>query len=481
MSKVYYPKAIAHLEVLLYDSEQTFTVTLQPIRVHINKKTYTMADDFSMTVRFEDLPFDPRLAKNILVNISVVDVKSLDSIKTDALSPEHIMFRGFADVHQINLETTERTVSFEGRDFTALFIDSPFDNANLPGTEGKRTKEIQLNRPVYNIIQDLMSNLPAVRRMKIRDETNGKALKNFSASVPNYDLVQGKKTTSGQYAHINPNRNYWDAIVSICESAGMIVYVDLDELVLTTPRILYQGPTTNSKRTLQFVYGNNLSKLDFHRELGKKKKFNIVIRTFDVITEKSIVITIPRDATASWAREMDIPKKIIKVQELDTNGQRIEKDAPFITIYEPDLKTREQLIERGQTIFEEYVRQEIEGSCETYNMAVKDDRGVEFDLTQIKTGTPIKIEMLIDDVQNLLRFSPTGQKITDQQRREEMKKKITYLQRRGYSTNVANILINAISRETGKLRPTFYAKEVNVNMDTSGFSLRIGFVNFIQV
>ena len=481
MRKIYHPKAIAHLEVLLYDQQKTFTVTLQPIRTHINKKTYTMADDFSMTVRFEDLPFDPRLAKTILVNISIADVKGLEAFRRDVFSPDHIMFRGFADTHKIDLQSAERTVSFEGRDFTALFIDSPFDNANLPGAEGKRTKEILLNRPVYNIIKDLMSNLPAVKNLKIRDETNGKALKNFSASVPNYDLIQGRKTTYGQYSHINPNRNYWDAIVSICESAGMICYIDLDELVLTTPRILYQGPTTNSKRTLQFIYGHNLEKLDFHRELGKRKKFNIVIRTFDVVTEKSIVVTIPRDATNQWSKEMDIPKKILKIQELDTNGQRIEKDAPFITIFEPDLKTKEQLVERGQTIFEEYVRQEIEGSCETKNMTTKDDRGVEFELTQIKTGTPIKIDMLIDDVKNLLRFSPEGDKISNQQRREEMRKKISYLQRRGYSNKIANILIDAIAKQSGKLRPTFYAKDVSVSMDTNGFALRIGFVNFIQV
>ena len=486
MTKVYYPKPIAKLEVLLYDYgtnryKTPFKITLVPISVDVQKTSYQRADTFSMTVRFEDLPFDPRLARSILVHIAVVDVKSLDSFTADNFRPEHIIFSGFADTHNISLESVDRTITFEGRDYTALFIDSQFDNANLPDAKGERTQTIKLDRPVLTIIKDLMSNLPAVKNMKIRDETNGKAVKNFATSVPSYDLVNGQKSTSGQFAHINPNRTYWDAIVSICEVSGLICYVDLDELVITTPRILYQGPTTNSKRTLQMIYGNNLMKLEFNRNLGKKKKFNIVVRNFDVVTEKAIVVTIPRDATSSWSKEMNIPKKIAKTSELNTDGIRVERDAPFISFFYPDINTKEGLVSIGEKIFEEFIRQQLEGTCETHEMRVLDDKGVEFDLTKIKTGTPIKIEILLDDIQNLLRFDTKGAKIADGRRTAEVKKKIDYLKQKGYSKTVATQLINAIAEGSGKLRPTFYTREASIVMDSQGFSMRIGFVNFIQI
>ena len=486
MRKLYYPKAIAKLEVLLYDYGQAnyakpFNVTLVPISATVDKTSYQQADTFALTVRFEDLPFDPRLARSILVNIAIVDVKSLNAFKSDDFRPEHIIFRGFADTHNISLEEQDRTITFEGRDYTALFIDAQFDNANLPDAKGKRTKRISLNRPVLTIIKDLMSNLPAVKNMKIRDETMGRAVKNFAVSVPSYDLVNGQQSTSGQFAHVNPNRTYWDAIVSICEVAGLICYVDLDELVITTPRILYQGSATNSKRTLQMIYGTNIMRLDFHRNLGKKKKFNIVVRNFEVETEKAIVVTIPRDATDEWSKQMSIPKKLAKTSELDTNGIRIERDAPFISFFYPDLRTREGLIDVGQKIFEEFIRQQLEGTCETHDMQVLDDRGMEFDLTKIKTGTPIKIEMLIEDVKKLLRFDTKGDKISDGKRADEINKKISYLQTRGYGRSVARQLVNAIAAGSGKLRPTFYTREASISMDNNGFKMRIGFVNFIQI
>ena len=484
--KIYYPKAIVKLEVLLYDYGKTsnstpFKIVIIPQSVTVNKNTYHQADDFSMTIRFEDLPFDPRLARSIQCSIAIVDVGSLAAFKNEDFGRDKIIFRGFADTHNITFDNNERIIEFEGRDYTALFIDAQFDNANLPDATGKRTKTIDLKRPVLDIIKDLMSNLPAVKNIKIRDETDGKAIKNFATSVPSYDLVNGKKSTSGQFAHINPNKTYWDAIISICESAGLICYIDLDELVITTPRILYLGPETNSKKTLQMIYGHNLSKLNFHRNLGKKKKFNIVIRNFDIETEKPLVVTIPRDSTAAWAKAMNVNRKIVKVSELDTNGVKVERDAPFITFFYPDIRTKEGLVDVGEKIFEEFVRQQLEGSCETYDMTVKDDRGVEFDLTKIKTGTPIKIEILIEDIENLLRFSTKGQSIAENKRIDEFGKKIKYLKKKGYNTAVATQIINALAAGTGKLRPTFYTRDASFSMDQHGFSMSIGFVNFIQI
>ena len=107
-------------------------------------------------------------------------------------------------------------------------------------------------------------------------------------------------------------------------------------------------------------------------------------------------------------------------------------------------------------------------------MVVNDSRGVEFDLLQLKIGTPIQIEIAQEDVKNILRTGPGGDKVSDGDR-------VAYLVKRGYPKKVAEDLIQAVSKGTGKLRPTFYTREVVLDMSEQGFSCRIGFVNYIQL
>ena len=68
------------------------------------------------------------------------------------------------------MDAGERLITMEGRDYTALLIDSTFDNANLEDEAGKRTRKINLNRPIKSIIQDLLSNVPAAANIPIEDQ-----------------------------------------------------------------------------------------------------------------------------------------------------------------------------------------------------------------------------------------------------------------------------------------------------------------------
>ena len=120
------------------------------------------------------------------------------------------------------------------------------------------------------------------------------------------------------------------------------------------------------------------------------------------------------------------------------------------------------------------VRQQLEGSFETREMEVNDSQGVEFDLTQLKTGTPILLEIIQEDIQYITRKTEDGQNITDG-------KRIAYLIRRGYSKQTAQILVDAVAKTSGKIRPVFYLKGGEFSMDSSGFKLNISIVNFVEL
>lgn len=466
MNRVYYPKAIAVLNVLLFDygdtkKKQEFHLSVAPTRVSININSYTEADTFSMSSRFEDLPFDPRLVRAIQVTIGVIDLKSLRKFDLKDFNKNHdsVIFTGFADRHTIKWDESERIVSFEGRDFTSYFIDTPY-----------RGKKPAINRPVKDVIQDLIKQIPGAENIKVEDRS-GSAIKSVAKSLPGWDLVNGKKSTDGQFEYTSPNRTYWDVIVSLCESAALICYIELDKLVLTSPRILYSS--SNKKRSISLIYGENLSDLSFYRNLGRKKKFNLILRSFDVHSQKNIEVLIPRDSEKSWSRAMNINKNHQMVRFLDSNGVAQAKPAPFYS-FSFKSKSKDELIQIGQKTFEEFVRQQLEGECATREMRINDETGAEFDLSKIKVGTPVALEIRQEDVKYILRQGPDGRQISSGQR-------ISYLIRRGWKREAAQTLIDAVGDGLGRLRPLFYTREAQIEMNEDGFSIRIGFVNFIQI
>ena len=463
---LYYPKCVAQLDAILYDygdasQKKEFHFFITPLSTSVNINSYNLADTFSMTVRFEDLPFDPRLLRALRVSIAITDLKRLRNLSHEELraDPEKVIFIGFADTHSIRFDHSERVITFDGRDYTSFFIDQNYPN-----------KEIDLKRPVKSVIEDLIKQIPGAEKIRV-DDQSGQAIKSVAKSLPSFNLLTGKPTTDGQFHYVSQNRTYWDVIVSLAESAALIAYMDRDKLVLSTPRILYSAGS--KKKTLQFVYGLNLMELGFSRNLGRKKKFNLALRSFDVRTGAENTVYIPRDAEKAWTAALGINKANAMVKSVNTTGVAIEKAAPFFSFAFAN-KTKEELIQLGQKIYEEFIRQQLEGEMVTREMRVNDSQGAEFDLTKIRVGTPVFIDALQEDIQYILRAGADGAKITDGQRS-------SYLSRKGYNETAADALIKAISRGTGKLRPLFYTREAQIDMGQDGFELRIGFVNYIQV
>ena len=479
MNQIYYPKAVVSCRPVLHDYgfqiSQPKPFIVQPISCNVRKNSYSEADIFQVQMRFEDFPFDPRLIRSMLVSVSIFDLKKLKDQSNFDLNQvrEKAIILGFVDTQSIELDASGRTISFEGRDYTSIFIETKFDNANLADAEGKRRRKIALSRPLKAIIEDLMKNVPGSGGITIEDRTNGAVTNAEAATGGGYDLVTGKKSTDGQFLYVQKNETYWDVIQSLCEEIGVICYIELDKLVLTNPRILYHGESFSSKQAVPFIYGRNISRLSFHKNLARKKRFNLVLRSWNLKTNVPVEVSIPRDATEAWARETNIERAVQKIQTLDANGAQVTKDAPgFLFPYQN--KTREQLITLGEKIFEELVRQQLEGQFETREMEVNDSQGVEFDLTQLKTGTPILLEIIQEDIQYITRKTEDGQSVSDG-------KRIAYLIRRGYSKQTAQILVDAVAKTSGKIRPVFYLKGGEFMMASDGFTLRVDFINYIEL
>ena len=275
---IFYPKCIIAVNPTLHDygipnfRQLQEGFLSQPISATVHINSYSEADTFNCTLRWEDFPFDPRLIRNALVIISIFDLKKLDNITDFKLKQvrDNSIFVGNVDQYSVKLDSAVREVHIEGRDFTSIFLETKFDNANLEDEESKRTRKIDLNRSLVKILEDLKSNVPGAESIAIEPAEGITLPTNVAVASPGFSLVSGQTSTDGKFTYVQKHENYWDVIQNICQSVGVIAYIKKDKLVLTNSRILFHGESFSTKEPIPFIYGENVSSLSFRRNLGRK-------------------------------------------------------------------------------------------------------------------------------------------------------------------------------------------------------------------
>lgn len=458
---LYYPQAgvdlIVRWENYGQDNDpelnKTTYLSVRPKIVTVNINDYAEADGFEMVVNYQDFPFDPRAIRSMGVTIYIQDMKSLydETGRKLNIKPaknnklDNVIFLGFADEESIILNDNDRTIKFSGRDFTSLYLDAPYIERPLP-----------VDSTVDQIILALSQQLKSTESIQVVNRTGGKLpiLSQFSSS---FSETGGKRNT-------RKNETYWDVIQDLARKAGLIAYIELDKLIITKPRALYA-----QSQAVQFIYGKNLENLQFKRKMGRQKDFNILVRSLDIKNKNVIEVKIPEEATDEWCAEYGIPKKRVQIEKITAKQEEQKEDAPFISFLVPDVNNVLQLTEIGQNIFEELSRQQLEGSLSTKDMIVgigPTSNPVEFDVTKLRTASPLLIEIIDDrELYKLRRFAT-------------VQERVTFLMEKGYARQVATVI--AIS--LGRFNPVFYLKSIELQFDNNdGFTANIDFLNFIEV
>lgn len=448
----YYPQAVLTIKVRwekfsreansILDQDYEFSVIPKRISVEIND--YTSADTFNATLDYKSFPFDPRTIRAMGVTVHIQDMKSLyigQSTK-NIIKPtqENAIFQGFIDEEAIKFDDNSRTISIEGRDFTSLLLDAPY-----------KGNALDLGKPIDVLVNDLLQELEATRQIKVDNRTGG--------SLPIVSSYASDLTALGKSRSGKKKEKYWDVITEVVGRAALIAYIELDKLVITKPRVLY-----SDSQPYQFIYGRNLKELGFKRKLGRQKGINICVRSLNFRTKEVIEAKIPLDADESWAASLSIQAEEQKIEKLDAQGQIKEETAPYITFNLPNMPNKEALIEKGQSIFEEIGRQQLDGEMTTKEMLLKDVNGIEYDILKIRNGTPIKIEIDQGDLKGISRVSTKAEKEA-------------FLIQRKYPVAIAS----ALAETLGKFETRFYTRSVTFSLDyDGGFEMKLDFVNFIE-
>ena len=502
---LYYPQAAMVLNVRWEDGtsagrESVLSVRPQSVNVHLND--YTEADTFDATLDYKNFPFDPRSIRAIGVVIHMENMGSLDEEIVPA--EDNSVFVGFVDESSISFDDASRTVTFEGRDLTSLFIDEKFPAGRqldtnrtvkeiiqfIVGLLGKATEKIEIvalddsaeKVPAFTNVDtrrnyiplapsgrtevfdplDLINVVMNIQEMNVEEKSTFKKMESEAKRGGNKEQIKRKET-------------FWDVITRIAHRNSLIAYMSKDKLILRRARDFYQAQT----RT-QLTYGHNLSSLEFERKTGRRKKNNIRVTGYSPTDKVTRSVLIPGDVDANkfpalrpfvqrfgTLEEKNKNKmQTIYLEELDKDSKPTgtAKAADLISFVFPNVTEDEELLTRGTQVFEEINRQHLEGNFESRDMVFFNTDGTLADFSDLEIGSYITVGIRMDDLDKI-------RDIEAESDREE------YLRRLGYSTAVAR----EFARSLSTFNYNFYLRSVEFSLDEDGFRMNGEIINLIEI
>jgi hypothetical protein len=417
----------------------------------IERNDYTEADTVRLTIDYSAFPFDPRCIRACGITVFMEDVKSRfdKNGKPTIIRPNDLpieaeasnkVFIGFADESSIKLDSDNKTVELEGRDYTGLFIDIKRLNSD----------PIPLSKPIDQIIKELIHEQENTKNIEVINRT-GETLPTLAKLAPDFN-----EATSVKNQH--RKETYWEIIQDILGRVALIGFIELDKFIINKPQNIYE-----KKNIKHFIWGKNIKDISFKRKLGRAKDFNVKVVSFNPLEKKVETVLIPKEATHPLVKGPEVT-----IPQLDKNGKKIEppKTADYITFSVKDVTNKEQLIKIGESIFLEMSRQQIEGELSTFEMAVpEENKKLPIKFNEMRNGSAIRVFFSSDEMGQLNSNS-------------DEKTKRNFLIKRGYPNNVAT----AFAKSLDKINTAFYVKSVSFEMDRdNGFSMKINFINFIDL
>lgn len=453
---VAYPQAAVVLRVIWEDFgteapalQNTYTLEILPKRISVRLNNYREADEFDIEMDYRTFPFDPRLIRSCQVSIHVENMKSLvdengATRKIKPLAPDtgpdhNTVLTGFVDTIEIEHDDDSKMVKMRGRDFTSLYVDTPWT-----------LKTVSYAQPVDKVIADIIKGLPTTGDIQVENRTGKAELPTLSKVAPDLGELSGKRNSQKK-------ENYWEVIQEIAAKSALIIFIELDKLVITDPTVL-----TEPAKAVNFIYGHNIKNISFERKVGRMKGFNVRVRA--IIGKEVKVIDIPRQA-----KTLDIKGRDIMVAKQTSKGTKVQDEkaetAPFMSFAVTDIVDEAALIAQGEKIFIEMSRQQIEGKFTTYEMTSFDGDKKVIDLTKIRNGAAVSIEINPQDMKEMQRASTPE---------ERMK----YLVARNYAPQAAA----AIAENFGRFSTPFYVRDVEMSFESErGWKLEVSFINRIEV
>ena len=464
---------------------RTFKIlNIVPIKATLNRNGIRMADTLSLTLRFNDFPFDPRSLRACGIQFYLGSLSpdlfhqevtgtvpvSLPDTYVDSYGKQraNLRFEGWADEYTEQTDDDgEATVTLACTDNTRLLLD----------TEAPQQGTIDPSKPIDLAIATYLANFPQFVGLTIQYRPIGATPPTMAGSLAKTAMRpnNGPPASGGAGAG---KTSVFDYLTDICGTLGLIVFVEDTTIVIQRPRTLYAskfsgraddpftGRILPSGRTILnrlFLYGRNVSHYGFKRKFTKAAPQNIEVRCFSAKTGQVLIERFP-----GLARDGTRQPKLLP-------GDNADETWHVHTVY--GIEDRAVLRAIAQGVYEQQSRAEFTTHFATQNLGSYGGGPQDPDMLDAQAGDAIEFEIA---------QAPNGETSRGLIASQMATNPAGYLQSLGFdpalAASYAATMANVGMTSTYRIRSIAFDWDAEAGTgDSGGINVDVECVNFLEV
>lgn len=513
-----------------------------PKSASVEMAGYRLPGKFSMTFDYKDFPIDPRLLRNVGVDIYIGSVrpsdfssvmlgtnqgKSIDAGKV-AFEESNLYMVGLIDSMVVNHKATSSEVTFDGRDLRGILLDIKMTASSFVN--------LDLSKPIQNVVQQILSLQPLAGGIPIQiipgewgiddataitstEDTRtfqflplpipGDAEKLTAVNqglVGQNNKVSSKKKPRLQAAGDSTQISFWDLITKYCFLVGAIPHFVGRNLRISPVKSLYDieqragkdpaiqtpfagGKVRNvddqqGKRPVagirELIYGKNILDLSFERRYAGTKVPTVRVVCLDTSSQnRGTQKLLTGDYPNDNAK--DNKKKVRAVKNAKQSHVTPSGGAAMqevLVVPYHGIADVGVLEQIAQAIYEEIGHHEMGGSCTTKSLASLGGSNSDPDLLHLLPGDPIRIMF---DAQGLRAVNPIASEANGLQRKS-FEDKVKYIAQKVGDNNLARVIVATAQNMVQGLQDIFRVKVVKFGWsNTAGINIAFDFENYVEV
>lgn len=442
----YYPRMATLARVPDPSGSRILELPLRVRTAELLLNDHNQPDELDITCDWQNVGIDPRLIRNATIYHYMADAPD------GPLAPSNTGGRtGAGNLRFVGTVTTTTRNTAEMRpyeiqikaaDYTDFFLRAkPFGASGIP----------DYSQTLDDAFRRIVSQTPGAEKLADRLEARG------FTSWPRISDAVPKRFAGKGTVHVERNTDAWAVWQHVVGMLGLITFVELDKIVVTTADAYYR-----KTEPPVFKWGLNIEELTETRDANGFGT-GVGITSFDPTSGKTIEgVWPPRQEKAGKRRA------VAAAQNTSNPDEAIVQKYDWYNIQE--ILNEAAAIEFAKRVYAERSKQELQGTLKTGEMRVSDTAGNPFDVLDLRVGDNVYVAANESGVDGLLA------------QLESTSARVEYLVRQGYDEAAAEV-IAAYAEQLATLDNRFYVKQVrhSVDPEQNSFRCEVEYCNQILV
>ncbi len=377
----YHPRCAIRLEVPKVGSV-TERVIISPsvLAAKWTLNNHLVADELTITMGWEESGCDPRFLKNATCEFFMWD--DLRQEWDDGLSTKYLRFTGICTKAGRKLGESMSEVTLTFNDYTTLFLNmKPFPTGGMP-EYNETLKQIWEKICDHTGAKDPSDDKKIISSVAIlRNRLNTERL--FAEQKEHtLGLLVDKRFHAIAKPSPHQGANAWEVWQWVVGSLGLVSYIQGDECIVMTTTEHYKV-----SEAPRMIYGENILEFEENGDTHISGK-GIMLKSFNQLTGRTIEAVYPKPGDDRLKLKQAVAKRALK-NGTDISINDVSADYEEFNYF--GIQDQEALDIRAKEAYEEFSRQQMDGTLKTSEMAIEGADGEPFDVLSLKANDSIII------------------------------------------------------------------------------------------